>query len=808
VTQRTIAREARNHLAALAILAVIAVCHPRAAVSQTPAGPPPATPPVDSIAVQGNVRNAASQIVLVSGLQVHSTPTYHDVAKAIDNLYGTGQFDDVRIQQQIIGTRFVLVISVRERPLLIDWRLVGPEQLPEHEIIDLIHLVKARPLDRAGVANARFEIDSTYHKAGYYAARTTVTETQVKDGVTILFTVVEGSRVTISRVEIQGNQHFDAAQLVKEMDSKPEGFLWFRSGSYDERKVDRDVRDHLPTWYGQHGMTDMQVINDTLITEPNSSKAILRMSLEEGPVYHVGTVSILGNRRFSSEELAAMIPFVTPDQVGSGKVVGTVFDRSAWENATSKATELYQNNGYMFPVVSAEQSQRTLADGTPVMDLRWRITEGQPAIVNKISVTGNEVTHDRIIREAIVILPGELFNREKLVRSYQNIGNLGFFQQPMPNPDIVPSADGSTVDITFRVQEKHTGNINFGASVGQGTGLGGFLGLEEPNLFGRGKHGKLQWQFGQNITDFQLSYTDPTLFDTRMSGTATLYDSQLRYVVGDLGEQNSTGGSIQVGVPFLGSRYSRVFASYGLQRVTYSGGSVDLQAAYQCAPCTRSTLGASFLRDTRIGLPFPVAGSMINVSAEQNGGILGGNADYQKVNFDTRWFTPLGTLGAKHGSLGGGVQFTLGLTAKSGFIFGNTGSFFTELYSMGGVQYGIPLRGYDEFSITPNGYDPNASSTSATPASFGNSYAEFTTEAGARISQAIYVDMFFDAGNVYRTVRQYDPTRLFRGVGIGAALVSPLGPIGVDLAYGIDKTDLLGLPAPGWKVHFRLGNFF
>jgi outer membrane protein insertion porin family len=781
---------------------------PRRAVAQTQAATPPATPPVDSIAVQGNVRNAAPQIVLVSGLQAHSTPSYHDVAKAIDNLYSTGQFDDVRVLQQIVASKFVLVISVKERPLLIDWKVVGPEQIPPHQIEDLIHLVKARPLDRAAVANARFLIDSTYHKANYYAAHTTVTETPVKDGVTLLFTVTEGSRQTLARVEIVGNEHFPAAQLIKEMESKPEGFLWFRSGSYDERKVDRDVRDHLPTWYGQHGMIDMQVVHDTLIAQPDSPKAILRMTLEEGPVYHVGTVSIIGNRRFSSEELAVLIPFVTPDQVGSGKMIGTVYNRSAWEDATSKATELYQNNGYMFPQISAEQSPRTLPDGTPVMDLRWRITEGNPAIVRKISFNGNEVTHERILREAVVLLPGELFNREKLIRSYQNIGNLGFFQQPMPNPDIQPSEDGSTVDITFRVQEKHTGNINFGASVGQGTGLGGFLGLEEPNLFGRGKHGKLQWQFGQNITDFQLSYTDPTLFDSRMSGTATLYDSQLRYVVGDLGQQNSTGGSLQVGFPFLGSRYSRVFASYGLQHVRYSGGSVDLQQAFQCAPCTRSTLGLSFLRDTRIGLPFPTAGNMVNVSVEQNGGPLGGDADYQKVNIDSRWFTPLGTLGGKRGSLGGGIQFTLGITAKSGFIFGNTGSFFTELYSMGGVQYGIPLRGYDEFSITPNGYDPNASSTSATPASFGNSYAEFTTEAGARINQSIYVDAFFDAGNVYRTVRQYDPTRLFRGVGIGVALVSPLGPIGVDLAYGIDKTDLLGLPAPGWKVHFRLGNFF
>ena len=130
----------------------------------------------------------------------------------------------------------------------------------------------------------------------------------------------------------------------------------------------------------------------------------------------------------------------------------------------------------------------------------------------------------------------------------------------------------------FRVEEKRTGNINFGASLGQGTGVGGFLGLEEPNLFGRGKRGRLQWQFGKNINDFTLSYTDPNIKESRVSGTVSLFDSRARYVVGDLGRRKQTGGSLQLGFPFLGSRYTRLFTSYSYQRVSYSEGSADLRA--------------------------------------------------------------------------------------------------------------------------------------------------------------------------------------------------------------------------------------
>jgi outer membrane protein insertion porin family len=207
-------------------------------------------------------------------------------------------------------------------------------------------------------------------------------------------------------------------------------------------------------------------------------------------------------------------------------------------------------------------------------------------------------------------------------------------------------------------------------------------------------------------------------------------------------------------------------------------------------------------------MPFATAGTLVNVGTEFNGGPLGGTGDYRKLDLEGRWYTPLGTIGGS-GQLGTGIRLVLGLTAKSGFIFGDAGPFYTELYSMGGVQYGIPLRGYNEFSITPDGFNPLASGNNAAGAqSFGESFAAFTVEAGARLSQSLYFNVFLDAGNVYRTASQYDPSRLFKGAGVGAAMISPLGPIGLDVAYGFDKTSIFGVPKPGWKLHFRLGNFF
>ena len=767
------------------------------------------TPVVDSIAVEGNSRLTDTQIIGTAGLVVHQPVNYRDIQRAMTALFRTGQFDDVVAEQRSAGGKLVLALKVKERPVLRKWAVRGIEKLSEGEVRGRIKVAEGRPIDRNAVEQSRAAIDSLYKRAGYYAAQVKTLEVpQDSNGVRLVFDVQEGARVAIGQVVVDGNKRFDDKAVVKHMATRPEGFWWFQNGEYDERKVDEDVRGRLPRWYADNGFVDFQVTHDSLVPDSAGGKAILHLSVNEGTQYSVGTFDAEGNRRFSSEELQAYYPF-GPVRA-NGTPVGPVrpYERSEWESATEKVQNLYANNGYLYAQIEPSEIRRTTADGKHFIDLRWVIREGSPANINKIEIVGNDVTHERVIREAIVMLPGDLFSRERLIRSYQNVSNLGFFQQPMPAPDVKPAANGVDVDLVFRVEERRTGNINFGASLGQGTGVGGFLGLEEPNLFGRGKRGKLQWQFGSNINDFTLSYTDPAIKESRISGTVSLFDSRARYTIGDLGTQKRTGGSVQIGFPFLGSRYTRLFTSYSYQRVRYSGGSEDLRARFNCSACSRSSVGASILRDTRFGLPFATGGSYANVSGELNGGFLGGTGNYRKVDLEGKWYAPLGSLGGGTQLGGGGVQFVLGLTTKAGFIFGDAGPFFTELYSLGGVQYGIPLRGYDEFSITPNGYDPSATNNSAGADAFGKSYAAFTVEAGARISQSLYVDAFFDAGNVYRTARQWDPTRLFRGAGFGAAVVSPLGPIGVDLGYGFDKVDAAGAPKPSWQLHFKLGNFF
>ncbi len=751
------------------------------------------TPVPDSIAVLGSKRNSTISIIQISGLVPGRAINYRDVQRAIQALYTSAQFDAVAVTQTTAAGKNVLVIHVHERPLLVKWAIRGVARIPEHTVRDKVALAEGRPLDLANVARARARIDSLYHAKGYYLARTKPLYVYERDSssVRVIFDIDEGRRVAIARVDFQGNTHFSDEQLAAQMHSRSEGFWWFRSGEYNDDKIGEDLHQNLPSFYGKQGFVDFQVLDDTLIVHEGTGKATLVVNVSEGEPYRIGSFEIVGNRRFSTEELQTFYPFTGEQRTGllglGGRRHIVNFDDALWQDATRKLQTLYYNNGYIYVTVRNDVLRRIGPDGKPVVDLRWVITEGQPAIVSHVEIRGNDVTHDRVIREAIVMVPGDVFRQDALIASYQRVSNLGFFNQPMPFPDTKPANDQGDIDVVFRVSEKRTGNINFGASVGQGTGVGGFLGLDEPNLFGQGKRGRFQWQFGKNINDFDVSFTDPAVRESRISATLGVHNTRVRYVIANVGRLRRRGASLQLGFPVFGDNYTRLYASYGIDQQSFTGSTTNLafSSAFRCNDCVRSTLGLSLMRDTRVDLPFPTAGTMVQFGLSQSGGLLGGSGNFQRVDIEGHFYAPIGTLGNGASN----AKFVLGFSTRSGFVFGDS-PFFEQLFTLGGTQFFIPLRGYDEASITPFGYDPNASANGASPNAFGKNINDF------------------DVSFTDPAVREFNPTRLFRGAGIGAAVISPLGPLGIDYAYGFDKIDAFGRPAPGWKLHFKLGNFF
>lgn len=775
----------------------------------------------DSIAVAGNVRVTAAAVRTAAGLSAPATLNYRDIQRSIKALFATGQYEDVQVVCSVPPAvpKTTLSIVVRERPVLTSSSVTGANRISAKDVRDRLALVAGKPLDPSALALAVERADSLYESKGYYLARINVDTVREADNrIKIAFRVEEGRRLAVSGLNVTGNKRVSADEIAGAMLSRPEGFYWFRKGEFDDTKYAADLSERIPQLYSGRGFIDFRILSDSLIIDREAGKAVIDLRVSEGPRYRIGTFESLGNKRFSSAEIEQYYPFTNDAQTLAQRATGIVrrsyrnpantFDAGKWEAAEQKLRDAYNDEGYIYARIRPVVERQPGGDTLRVVNLRWEIDEASPAIVNRIDIEGNDFTYESCIREQVVLAPGQVFNRNFLMRSYQNISNLNFFEAPMPAPETRPVGENGDVDIIFRVKEKRTGNVNFGASTGQGRGIGGFVGLDQPNLLGRCKRAQLQYQYGRFINDFNATYTDPNIYQTRISGSLTAYHTASRYTIADLGRTVRTGSQVQVGFPVPYSLYSRLLVSYGGEGVSYGGEGLLSTVQNRCSNCFRSTLGFTASHDTRLGLPFPAEGGSQTFNAQFNGGPLGGTASFQRYTTELKSYAPIGGIGVS--ALGSApMTFVIGLTARAGAVFGNPGPFFySQSFALGGTQYGEQLRGYQEFSITPAGYNTSAQGGSAQRQSFGNAFFTGTGEFGLRVNQSLYLNTFFEGGNVWDRPRQFDPTRLFRSFGFGAAIVSPLGPIGIDLGYGLDRTDVNGRPAPGWKFHFKLGQYF
>jgi outer membrane protein insertion porin family len=732
---------------------------------------------VDSVEVRGNQRIPAATIRSSSGIVAGGTLTAVQVQSSIRRLMGSGSFSsvDVLVRETAPG-RGTVVVQVAERPYVADIEFRGLESVSGNTVRDSVKLARGGPLEPQKIKDAERLVREMLAKRAIQLVSidTSLVKIAGTETYRLVFNVREGNRLTVADVDFVGNEAFSDDALVEAMKTKPEGFFWFRSGRFDREAFETDLRENLPEFYANRGYIDFQVTGDSLVVDPSSGKARLVVSVAEGPRYRLGEFTIQGASHFPGEELEKLYTVQRRSVLGlpfggeSEREAGEVFDRGALDAAA--------------------------------------ISERQPFYVRRITFEGNSTTHEQVIRDRLWIVPGDVYNEERLIQSYQAVGGLGFFETPMELPDINPDPDSGVVDIVFHVKEKQTGNINFGTVIGgsyagRGGGVSGFLGYSQPNLFGQGKQANFRAEYGYGRSTFEAGYTDPAIFGSRTSGSLSIFRTGDRYVNASNGRRLRTGGQVQFGFPVPGANRTRAFVGYSLSQTEYRAVDDDECSGSNSVFClpnaTASSLSLSLVRDTKNHPLFPTAGTRQSVSVEQTGGPLGGDGNFQKLLTDTEWWVPVGRLG-------GGprpIRMAVGLNVRAGTVFGDVGAFPFERFFVGGVQLGQPLRGYQEYTIGPRGYDINCRALNLS--CLGDSFVTLSGTYAVRISDMLSVHAFYDAGNVFNDVTEFDPTRLFRGTGVGATLVTPfLGAIGVDAAYGLDRPD------PSWEIHFKLGQGF
>lgn len=776
--------------------------------------PPPVV--VATVRVEGSQRRPEAAVLADVGIQAGDTIDFRAIQRAIHRLWTSGQYADVQVLAEAAegapGGPVTLVVRVVEQPYVAQVEFRGLEHVRASTIQDTVGLSAGGPLRPAKVAEAKMMTRRLLAAKGLQARSVEhrLEEIPGRPGEhRLVLEVDEGQRVAIAEIEFEGNEHFPDDRLKKVLDTKQEGFFWFRDGTYDEEKLRADLREKLPAFYGANGFIDFVVTGDSLVVDPETGKARLIVQVHEGPQYRLAGFDVRGNRRFATDDLRRYFEqerggLLRTLGLGGGNGAareGEVFDRVAFQDATDRVFQLYRNQGYLRAQIEPRIERIETEDGQPAVRVAWDIIEREPAHIRRVTIQGNTRTHESVIRERILVLPGDVYSEEMLIQSYQNIMALGFFETPLPLPQIQDVGNGD-VDITFQVTERQTGSFNFGTAVGGGTGLAGFIGFDEPNLFGQAKNGHLRWEFGRYSNNIEASYGDPSVLGSRVSGSVALFSARDRFINFAEGQRRRTGGSVRFGFPLPFDRWSRLMVGYSLSRTTYERFTSEESASlFGLPPGVQSTFSIGLSRP-RLNHPlFPTSGTHQEIQAELSGGPLGGDGDFQKYTASGSWWVPVGQVGGgQPGSRP--IRFALGFSAEAGVLFGDASRFPFERFWMGGVQFGRPLRGYDETTVTPLGYRARGAPGVALEDRFGDAYLRLSAEYAVRFNDNLSLSLFYDAGGVWREPGQINPTRLLRGAGVGVTLVTPFGPLGLDYAYGFDKA------VPGWQLHFKLGQGF
>jgi outer membrane protein insertion porin family len=591
----------------------------------------------------------------------------------------------------------------------------------------------------------------------------------------LLWRISDGPKVSVRRVEFVGNEHVTSKRLRKQMQTRQDGFL--RGGELKPDTLQADF-EKIAGYYRDRGWLDAQVLRHEMEVGPNGRDLTLRIHVQEGRRYTTGAVTWTGNTAFDDEAVRRCVKLRQ----------GLPFGETDYEATTAALGELYNDAGYIH--FNATPRRDVHEDG--VVDLHYVLDEGEVARIHHIRVVGNTKTHDKVILREFLVLPGDTFDRSKLLRSLREVYSLGFFEDANFT-SMTPRQDG-TVDLELRVAERQTGQLGAGAGYSAVNAVTGFIEVAETNLFGTGNRLSLRWEFSKRQNEIDFSFTQPWLFDTPTSLGVELYSTSRRSRINDFYRDKRTGAALTLGrrLDFLDyTRASWRFEAESIELtdfdVTYTG---PLRDRFAAGPRRTVSTGLTLRRDSTDNPFFPSAGSSAEVSSDLTGAFLGGDESYLRTGASLAWFQRIGIS-----------KFALMLRSRFGVLRGLEGRSVPdyERFRLGGNRY-YGVRGYDDFEIVPAGNPLFLG---------GQAMSVLTAEVTYPFSPKVHGVLFFDGGNTWNSFREADLSLLRKGAGVGVRVDVPmLGRLGLDYGYGFDRVDSQGRDRDRWNLHFTFGTLF
>jgi len=699
---------------------------------------------VTDVRVEGNSRIETEAILRVVKTKPGDDYVPKNLSDDLRALYAMGYFEDIRVAVEPDGDGQAVVFEVKEKPTVKGIRISGNTWVYEDkDIEEVLTLRKGSILNVYTVRNDIRRIEELYKEKNFYNVKVDYKIIQQDNNLAdVEYVIEEGQKSLIKEIQFVGNEAFSDRKLRGEMATSEKNlFSWFTTaGDLNQEKLSQDTAK-LAAFYHNNGYIRARVGDPEIDFQADG--IVITIKIEEGPRYRVGKVSFSGDLIRPAEEFEKRLK-ITDEKF---------YNREVLRKDVLALTDLYADEGYAYVnvVPKVDQNAETLT-----ADINLEVQKGPLVYLERITISGNTKTRDKVIRRELKIYERELFSGGRLKHGVRDLYRLDYFEDVKVNTGKGSSENQMNVDV--EVKEKSTGAFSFGAGFGNVENIMGVASISERNLFGRGQTLALKAQIGSKTQKWTLSFTEPWLFDIPLSAGADLYKWDYAYQDYD---KDSVGFKLRANYPVFD--YTRAYLSYVLDDARVSN--VDDNAARSIKELTGENLKSSIIPelryDSRDNVFNASRGSLHGIEGEYAG--LGGDVGFVKVEAETGWYIPLfwETVGVLH--------------AKGGYVTEIEHLILPdyEKFYLGGIN---SLRGFSRDDLAPRDSD-------GAPIG-GDKYVQFNFEFKFPLVKEAGVSglIFFDTGNIYRSGEDIDIKDLRESAGPELRWLSPVGPI--RLAYG------------------------
>jgi len=728
----------------------------------------------EAIDVQGNRRVDAETVR--SYFHPEQDGRFDEAARdaALKALLTTGLFDKVTIEQA--GDH--LVVHLAEAPVLSSVAFEGNKKIQDKQLNAVIESKPRGTLQRAEVQADVGRIMEAYRHAGRDDVGVVPKTIDRGNGrVDLIYEVTEGRKTTVRQINFVGNHIFGKRQLAAVIKTSATNMLSFLTGGdeYDPDRVAAD-REQLRVYYRSKGYADASVTSATAEYDPALHGFTLTFSIDEGPLYHFGEITVACNvPGLGAEKLR---PLLVPRS-------GSVFDGSALDKTDDVLAAELSKLGFPF----AQATPHAVRDAAARrIDVAFTIDQGPRTYVERIDIHGNARTRSYVIRREFDIAEGDAYNKSLIDRAERRLKNLNYFKSVKISRQPGSASDRVVVDVA--VEEQSTGEFNIAGGYSTTDGLLAEVKLGDRNFLGSGVAVNSSTTFGQYARGIDLSASEPYFLGTRVAAGIDLYGRQNESSPYQSYGSNIYGATLQLGTPITEQvgvqyRYSIFNQSVTLDPASLAAApSLPIQQASLAGPQWVSSVGDTVTYSTLDNNKSPTSG--FNSQLKQDLAGLGGDVKFLRTTEDARYYHPIND------------DVVALVRGQGGYVTGWGGQQVPLLNSF----FGGPsmVRGF-----APNGFGPRDLTPGTTMDNVGGSmYWATTAELQSTIpgvpkEYGLKASAFVDAGSVFR----YSGPTAFPGsaqslqvandnvvrssAGVGLTWASPFGALTVNYAVPLTK---------------------